>query len=336
MKYSVGKACIALVLILGTQLSSLSLNAQNTNPEIKYSVRLDTNIIVIGDQINLSLSIEQPKDLKIGFPAFSDSIMSGVEIINQSPKDTTDLKNGNVKVHKNFLITSFDGGIYKMKPFEFKIYSNNIVKSIQTDTLVLGVKTVAIDTTKANFDIVMPIQTPISFAEVVPWLLGGIVFIALIIVLIWYLRFRKKDQPLFAISKTIEPAHIIALRKLDEIKHEKLWQNGKIKRFHSELTDTLRIYLDDRFDLSTQESTTDEIMQAVDKVEVNNEWHTNLKEVLERADLAKFAKYQPLPDDNERSLKFAYKIVESTIIAEKKKEESEVSETLQEKSEANE
>ncbi|RUT80149.1 hypothetical protein [Ancylomarina longa] len=335
MKNFLAKTIITAVFIFGIIILPTELSAQNPNPEIKYSVRLDTNIIVIGDQINLNLSVEQPKDLKIAFPAFADSIMSGVEIITQSPQDTTKLDNGNVKVHKNFVITSFDGGIYKMKPFEFQIHEENFSKSILTDTLVLGVKTMAIDTTKANFDIVMPIQTPISFAEVVPWLLGGIVFIALIILLIWYLRFRKKNQPLFATSKPIEPAHVIALRKLDEIKQDKLWQTGKIKLYYSELTDTLRIYLDERFDLSTQESTTDEIMQAVDNVEVNNEWHTNLKEILERADLAKFAKFQPLPDENERSLKFAYKIVEDTIIAEKKKEESEVSETLPEKSEAN-
>jgi len=295
---------------------SKSSFAQNDG-EINYSVQLDTNVIVIGDQINLKLSVEQPKDLKIGFPVFSDSIVNGVEIINQTPQDTTQLENGVIKVDKNFLITSFDGGVYKLKPFELQVYDANSIRVLRSDTMLLGVQTMQIDTTKANFDIVMPIQTPVSFAEIAPWLLGGLIFIALVVFLIWYFRFRKKDQPLFTIAKPDEPAHVIALRKLDELKQEKLWQTGKTKQFHSQLTDTIREYLDERYNLSTLESTTDEILQEVNSVEVNNDWHRNLREILERADLAKFAKFQPLPDDNERSLKYAYQIVENTILIDK-------------------
>lgn len=314
---------VSIILLL-TAILSAKLFAQN-NGEISYSVKLDTNVIVIGDQINLLLSVEQPKEMKIGFPVFSDSIINGVEIINQSPQDTISLKNGVIKVDKNYTITSFDGGVYKLKPFEFKVFGN-VNQILRTDTLLLGVKTMQIDTTKGNFDIVMPIHTPVSFAEIAPWLFGGLLVLALIVFLIWYFRFRQKDQPLFAVSKPIEPAHITALRKLDEIKQQKLWQAGKVKQFHSELTDTIRIYLDERYNLSTLESTTDEILQAVSSVETNNEWHTNLREVLERADLAKFAKFQPLPNENERSMKYAYQIVESTILIDKQDEKEAKSE----------
>ena len=312
---------IAAILV-GALISSKTTIAQDSG-SINYGVKLDTNVIVIGDQINLQLSIQQPKDARIGFPVFSDSIVNGVEIIKQSPQDTTVIDDNQIKVNKNFVITSFDGGVYKLKPFEFQIYGENVNNIIRTDTLLLGVKTVQIDTTKGNFDIVMPIQTPVSFMEIAPWLIGGLLFIALIVFLIWYFRFRQKDQPLFAISKPMEPAHVIALRKLDEIKQQKLWQGGKTKQFHSELTDTIRLYLDKRYNLSTLESTTDEILLAVQSVEVNNDWHTHLREILERADLAKFAKFQPLPNENERSMQYAYQIVESTILVDVEKESEE-------------
>lgn len=308
----------AITLAFASVLFSHNSFAQNDGG-INYGVKLDTNVIVIGDQINLQLSVEQPKELKIGFPVFSDSIVKGVEIIKQTPLDTTALDNGVIKVNKNYTITSFDGGVYKLKPFEFQVYGS-VNQILRTDTLLLGVKTMQIDTTKGNFDIVMPIQTPVSFAEIAPWLLGGLLVLALIVFLIWYFRFRQKDEPLFAVSKPIEPAHVIALKKLDEIKQQKLWQGGKVKQFHSDLTDTIRTYLDERYNMSTQESTTDEILEAVNSVEVNNKWHVNLREVLERADLAKFAKFQPLPNENEQSLKYAYQIIESTILVEKEEE----------------
>lgn len=304
----------ALLLALGATFSSFSSYAQKEDKNINYSAILDTNVIVIGDQINLLLSVEQPKGLQIEFPAFKDSIGSGLEIIRQNKQDTISLENGQIKVNKNFLITSFEDGIRKINPFEFKIHEENLMKIIRTDTLLLGVKTFDIDTTKAHFDIVMPIHTPIAFAEIAPWLFGGLLFIAIVILLILYLRKRKKNQPLFVKAKPTEPAHIIALRKLDEIKQQKLWETGKVKQFHSELSDTIRYYLDERFELSTLESTTEEIIKAVKSVDQDQEWHTKLKELLELADLAKFAKFTPMQSENELSLKHAYKIVETSIV----------------------
>ncbi|WP_320018316.1 hypothetical protein [Labilibaculum manganireducens] len=328
------KALVAFAIVLGATFSSFSSFAQEEEKGINYSAQLDTNVIVIGDQINLLLSIEQPKSLRVEFPIFMDSIGSGVEIIKQSPQDTIPLENGNIKVNKNFLITSFNDGVHKMNPFEFKIHDENLMNIIRTDTMLLGVKTFDIDTSKANFDIVMPIHTPIAFAEIAPWIFGGLIVAALIVLLILYLRKRKKNQPLFVKAKPAEPAHIIALRKLDEIKKQKLWETGKVKQFHSDLTDTIRYYLDERFQLSTQESTTDEILKAVNAMEVNSDWHAKLKDILERADLAKFAKFTPLQDENELSLKFAYKIIETTIVeeapAKEEKESIAVEETKKE------
>jgi hypothetical protein len=308
------KTLFVFAILLGTTFSSFSLFAQEEEKGIRYGVQLDTNLIAIGDQINLLLSVEQPKDLRIEFPVFSDSIGSSVEIIKQSLQDTIPMENGNIKVNKNFLVTSFEDGLHKMNPFEFKIHKDNLMKIIRTDTVLLGVKTFEIDTTKANFDIVMPIETPIAFAEIAPWLFGGLLVVAILALVFIYLRKRKKNQPLFTKTKPAEPAHVIALRRLDKIKKQKLWETGKIKEFHSELTDTLRFYLDERFQLSTQESTTDEILEATKSVDTDAEWKEKLKEILELADLAKFAKLTPLQDENERSLKYAYKLIETSLV----------------------
>ncbi len=317
----IAKPIFVLLLVLGAIFSSLSSHAQNEDKGISYSARLDTNIITIGDQLNLLLSVEQPKDFRIEFPVFKDSIGSGVEIIQQTAQDTIVLENGKIKVNKNFLITSFEDGVRKMSPFEFKIHKDKLMDIIRTDTLFLGVKTFEIDTSKAHFDIVMPIHTPIAFAEIAPWLFGGLLLLVLVALLFLYLRKRKNNQPLFVKVKPTEPAHVIALRKLDEIKQQKLWETGKVKEFHSELTDTVRSYLDERFNLSTVESTTDEILAAIKSVDKESEWHAKLKEILERADLAKFAKFTPFQDENEMSLKYAYKIIETTLVEELPEEE---------------
>ena len=152
-----------------------------------------------------------------------DSIGSGVEIIKQSPQDTIPLENGNIKVNKNFLITSFDDGVHKMNPFEFKIHDENLMNIIRTEYNVIGRKKPStLIPARLIFDIVMPIHTPIAFAEIAPWVFGGLIVAALIVFIDFIsAQAEEKNQPLFVKAKPAEPAHIIALRKLDEIKKTK-------------------------------------------------------------------------------------------------------------------
>jgi len=312
----------SLLLVAFALLLSPAM-AQNQDEGLKVSVALDTNVIAIGDQINLQLTIDQAKGINVHFPVFTDSISKNIEIIRQWPLDTTKNKDGSVKVNKKFLITSFDGGVHKIPPFVFKLNGANINNIIRTDTLQLGVRSFEIDTTKANFDIAMPIHTPVSFAEVAPWAGGGIVLIAILFAVYYFYRRYKRNQPLFKAEVPAEPAHVIALRKLEEIDSQKLWQTGKIKQYHSDLTDAVRNYLDERFGLATLESTTDETMDAISEDIMPKDLISDLKVILERADLAKFAKFQPLPDENQLSLKYAYRIVEKTLIKETVIEEPE-------------
>jgi len=312
----------SLLLVAFALLLSPAI-AQNQGEGLKVSVALDTNVIAIGDQINLQLTIDQPQGLNVHFPVFTDSITKNIEIIRQWPLDTTKKKDGSVKVNKKFLITSFDGGVHKIPPFIFKLNGANINNIIRTDTLQLGVRSFEIDTTKANFDIAMPIHTPVSFAEVAPWAGGGLLLIVILFAAYYFYRRYKSNQPLFKAEVPAEPAHVIALRKLEEIDGQKLWQTGHIKQYHADLTDTVRNYLDERFGLATLESTTEETMDAITEDIMNKDLISDLKVILERADLAKFAKFQPLPDENQLSLKYAYRIVEKTLIKETVKEETE-------------
>ena len=322
------------LLLLSFALLLNPAMAQNNEDGLTVNVALDTNVIAIGDQINLKLSIDQPKDIIVNFPVFTDSITENIEVIRQWPLDTTKNKDGSFKVNKRYLITSFDGGVHKIPPFVFKLNGANINNIIRTDTLQLGVRSFEIDTTKANFDISMPIHTPVSFAEIAPWAGGGLLLIVLLFAAYYFYRRYKRNLPFFKVEVPAEPAHVIALRKLEEIDSLKLWQTGKIKQYHSDLTDAVRNYLDERFDLATLESTTDETMDAVSEDIMHKDLIADLKIILERADLAKFAKFQPLPDENQLSLKYAYRIVEKTLIkevvVEEPEEESEPAELTKE------
>lgn len=283
--------------------------------DVEYSAKLDTNIIVIGDQINMELSVTHPKEITVDFPFFSDSITSGVEIISQHPLDTLKTKDGRLQVKKNILITSFDGGVHKIPPMEFTIHQKNFVNVIRTDTLALGVHTFEVDTTKGSFDIVMPYKAPVSFAEVAPWVLGGILILGLVALLIYFIRQHRRNKPLFSrAEKPKDPPHVVALNRLDKLKNQKLWQNGKVKEYHTALTDTLREYIEQRFSIPTMERTSDQILEDTqEQEEITRELQSQLQDILMRADLVKFAKLHPLPDENDRSISYAYQIIQKTL-----------------------
>ena len=114
--------------------------------------------------------------------------------------------------------------------------------------------------------------------------------------------------------KPKEPPYAIALRELDRIKGAKLWQQGKTKHYYSEVTDTLRRYIEGRFEIPAMEQTTAEILQSFRyrRDLLTGKSFANLEQTLTLADLVKFAKYEPLPDDNSLALLNAYFFVNDT------------------------
>ncbi len=129
---------------------------------------------------------------------------------------------------------------------------------------------------------------------------------------IYYFLYYKKGKPVFQPKeKVIEPAHVIAFRELERIRNEKLWLKNQVKDYYTQLTDTFRKYLENRFKMAAMEKTSAEILDDLnEKKYLKNELVIKLREVLERADFVKFAKSMPLPDENEKSLKLIWEIVE--------------------------
>lgn len=290
---------------------------------IKATASLDSANILIGDQIKLFLEVDHPKDVNVQFPAVPDTISSLIEVISRSGIDTFELDNETLmKQIQSYTITSFDSGSYRIPPYWFQIEVDGTIDSIPSNGVTLNVYTMQIDTTKGPTDIKMPYGAPLTLKEVTPYILGVILIGAIIFFLLYSIKRKKNNKPIFARPpKPKEPAHIVALRELDRIKSEKVWQKGKTKQYYSELTDTLREYIEDRFGIRALEQTTDETVESfrVQKGLINEKNFLNLIQLLQLADLVKFAKFQPLPDDDNMSLVNAYFFVNDTKKEEPKK-----------------
>ncbi|WP_340114148.1 hypothetical protein [Maribellus mangrovi] len=307
------KLRLKIILIFVAVVFAGQVQAQR----IKATARLDSTNILIGDQIKLFLEIDHPKTVDIEFPQVPDSIKGGlIEVLGRSGIDTFEMDDEKfMKQIQAYTITSFDSGHYRIPPYWFKIDMDGNIDSIPSNGVTLNVYSMQIDTTRGPTDIKMPYDAPLTLKEVTPYILGVILIGAIIFFLLYSIKRKKKNQPIFARpAKPKEPAHIVALRELDRIKTEKIWQKGKTKQYYSELTDALREYIEDRFEIRAMEQVTDEIIESfrAQKGIISDKNFANLSQILQLADLVKFAKYTPLPDDDNLSLVNAYFFVNET------------------------
>ena len=279
------------------------------------STSLSRDSIMIGEQVEWKFKATVAKSSKVFF-AQIDSIGNGmIEVLSVTALDTLKNTKKEITVESKLLITSFDAGIYTLPevPILF-VDENNRIDTFYFDKLELKVNTVAIDTTTFEaYDIKSPIKYPYSFREIMwPW--GVIVLAALLLIglLIYVITRLNNKKPVFGKVKPSEPPHIVALRELEKIKSEKLWQNNKVKLYYTRVTDVLRVYLEQRYAIQAPEQTSDEILQALAHLPLPETFLPQLRAFLSVSDLVKFAKYIPATDENEKVLELVALFVKET------------------------
>ena len=282
----------------------------------KAVLSLDTSSIRIGERVQLRLNATLPKSATIYWPAISDTLTASVEVASKSKVDTNATSRKDfVNYSQAILITSFDTGFHYVPPFTV-LYSYPGDKSkheLLSEGVYLKVRAVEVDTTRAIRDIRGPISAPLSFAELAPYL-AGVAVLAFIIGLIWYYLWRKRiNKPLFpVITRPQGPPWQLALQSLELLENEKLWQNGKIKEYYSELTDIIRHYLHQQHGIEAMEMITSEILAAYDLAGLHSDSRKLLTNILEQADYAKFAKAIPQRTENELCMTNAKQFIEGT------------------------
>ncbi|VAW30474.1 hypothetical protein MNBD_BACTEROID07-1805 [hydrothermal vent metagenome] len=314
MKSVIRKHIAGCLILIFTALGVAQ--AQNMVP-LKATASLDTTAIMIGDQIGLNLALEVPAGSQIIWPALGDTLVPHVEIIKRGKTDSI-LKNNALMFRRRLVITSFDSGYFNITPLKFqvRIPGSSKVDTVATQDLFLQVYTPVVDTSKAFKVIKGPAAEPYTLGEILPWILLGLLVIAGIVLLIWYLRKRKKSQPLFARKpKPKLPPYEEAIQRLEKVRLSRMWQAGKLKAYHSAITDIMRDYFTRRFRFDAREMTTGEIIRNLEKEPaVNKAVLTKIQSAFTLADLVKFAKMNPSPLENDTSLNYCVDFVNETKV----------------------
>lgn len=287
--------------------------AQN---HVSVNAEIDSCQRLIGEQARIKLKVGVDANKRALLPQFDKEIIEGVEIVEKLPNDTQILNDGKrLLITEEYVVTSFDSALYAIPPFEVLVDG----EPFYSEELALAVYMMPVDTT--NLEQFFPPKD--IWAVELTWddykgSVGySLLFILLAAILAWVTIRYINNKPIIRIVKLKPklPAHVVALNEMERIKSDTGWRTaGSSKEYYTAITDALREYMNERFAFNATEMTTAEIIDELLKVK-DKESLRDLRDILETADLVKFAKFNPPMNENDRNLLNAIEFVDSTKLA---------------------
>jgi len=267
---------------------SLLFSFSEISAQSGVKASIDSTTIKIGEQIRYKIEVESnPEDLVV-FP--EGETFSPLELVESLEIDTIN-ENGNYRLLKEYFLTQFDSGKYVIPSQEVLIKSN----SFYTDSIAVEVNDVVVDTTKQKLYPIKPsveVDPGFSIPDWFWWLLG--IFLVAGLVAFFIIRRKKKD------AKEQElPPYEQAMAELQRLDNSHLLENREIKEYYSQLSFAVRKYLDRKIYDHGLERTTGELIlylraqKDAGKLKLTDGTISDFERILQRADLAKFARSKP-------------------------------------------
>lgn len=311
------KKNIFIYAMLGCLLVAGRLHAQQYEDYFQVKAVADTTSIRLGEQVKISVTAKvmiyalKGANIKVAFPNLPDSL-NHLEIVSRTSLDTTGSNEQQRLWKQTITLTSFDSGRWELPPMKFEVFSvtDGSYDSVFTDPIFIDVNTVAVDTSKA-FKPIKPLRRVAwNLLDYWPYLLGILLLVTAVVLYFVYWH-KRKPAPKPAPAVPARSPYEIAMAELAQLEKDKPW-NTDVKLYYTQLTDVLRQYFEQQFHIAALEQTTAELMQNIKPVTVLNQQRDKLQSILTLADLAKFAKLQPSPQEHEDCLQKAIAVVEWT------------------------
>ncbi|MBP3682903.1 MAG: hypothetical protein J6I87_06465 [Rikenellaceae bacterium] len=304
------------ILLAAMLFLAVSATAQSERPEVRATLTPDS--VLLGDEVLLTIDVRKDQVQVIGFPTFDTGENGELELIEELPLDTIERDGRRQHLRKRYRLAAYGEGTLALGRTPLLYLDKNINDTIYSaDSLVLYIEPIEIDTTTMTInDVKRPREMPLRWGEISGYLWRGAVvvllLVALVALIIWLIHKYNVKMPNPFRPKEVVPPHVVAIKALEALHHQKLWQNNRHKDYYSALTDILRRYLADRYEFGAMEMTSDEIVAALREQELPDKSRRNLIEILRTADLVKFAKAVPDEQYNEQAYLDAYYFVEET------------------------
>lgn len=312
-----------LLIVLALALGAPAVRAQDPARDETLRSRLSRDSILIGDQIEWSLDFNLGPGERASISKPGETPVPGVETLTELALDTLSQKKGILALRGHVTLTSFDSGSYVLPPLYVLLgRADGTVDTLVYQGPTLAVNTIPVDTaTFEPYDIKGQIRYPLTFKEVLPWIGLALLLAAVIWALVRWIRLRRQNRDFFGKPVVKDPPHIVALRSLEKTRSQKLWQNNKQKQFYTQVTDAVRQYIAERYDISAMEQTSAEMFESLKDKDIDPSLTDSLKGLFTTADYVKFAKHTATDEENENAIPTAIRFVNETYMKQIEEEE---------------
>lgn len=307
-------------LLLTTLLGAQGIRKEAGNTFLEPLQKRDS--VLIADQFRYGIVLENvPEGTPLALPEMKPEKDSPLEVLGEWQLDSTRISKkkevpARYNIKASLILTAFDGGIYELPDIPVLMDGDTLVFHAPEEPLEVKELPIDMETFQAH-DIKPQVKFPYTFKEIFPWVLAALGFIGLVLILYRLIQNRRKRA---REEEKAEPAHIRALRKLDKYRSDKFWKPENQKTFYSGVTDALREYIVSRYGVAAMEMTTAEIFDGLRGSDIPEDLYAQMKDLFERADFVKFAKFTATDEENATVLPRAVNFVTATYQAQLEEE----------------
>lgn len=280
--------------------------------DVVVEASLASAAIRIGEQLNLHTRVTVPKGTRVIFPEYQQGYLTeGIEVLERSQVDTSTIDDGSRWVlDRTYVLTSFDSALYSLPPVEVQVGERRYASR---NTLGLKVESIEVDTVHTDNirDPYGPVSIPFRWSGsfVATSLLLWLFLVAFVVSLCRLLKHEPLRKRITIAPPP--PAHQVALRAIEQFRGRAADSEDELKAYYDELTGVLRTYIKERFGIDAREMTTPQLITALTNAEDATALY-DLRELLQTADLVKFARLQTSATENDRSLLHAMDYINQT------------------------
>lgn len=288
--YTVGESRLWYGALNGLLLLSL-LWVTSVHGQINIATEWSQQELLIGDQVQWTIIVTHTEDITInGLDYAVLDELDNLEVLKAEQFDKT-AEQGYEQTIITLLLTCWEEGVYDIPALPIRYRTAGTTEQTEAAGGRLIVTTLAVEQDSSRL---MPIKNiveePLVLSDFIPYLVGFLLLVLLVTVA-YYLYRRRSQKP----PPPVPPRRLslldYTLEQLRAVEQRRLWEQGQLKAYYTELTYCLRLYLEQRYSFYALEATTGEV---IDQLKARPELpSTPIIELLKKADLVKFAKFKP-------------------------------------------
>ncbi len=283
---------------------------------ITCKIELDRSEITIADRFSLTISVTIDEAYEVELPPAGEKL-AGFGIVDYHTTPPELVENKKKKIIRSYLLEPFLSGEYTIPAMTVRFWKSGEKKkeahTLKTEDIPIKVTSLLPATLKDMkiHDIQPPVTLPRSMALWV-WA-GGIAGGLLLLGVFCFYLYQRRRNAIHINAELYLPPHEIAYAALERLVSKNLIEKGEIKLFYQEISDTLRRYIENRFNIHAPEQTTEEFLEGLKSDTRLSAKHQGLlKNFLTHCDLVKFAEHTPSTQDIQNTFDSCKLFIEET------------------------